>query len=118
MVNITIIGLGYVGSSLALLLLNHQHPIRLNIMEPNPECEGAYLDLAHGMPLYHDKALHKNDESLFLNADFIFYAAGIPNLHGGSRLSTAQQNIELSKNIFKTKNFCQDTICYCHNQSS
>ncbi len=74
-------------------------------MEPNPACEGAYLDLAHGMPLYNNKTIHLNDETLFLKADFIFYAAGIPNVHGGSRLSTAKQNIALSKSIFEHRTF-------------
>lgn len=105
MINVTVIGFGYVGSSLSLLLLNSKHPIRLNVMEPNPECEGAFLDLAHSIPLFHEKELHVNNEELFLNADFIYYAAGIPNVHGGSRLSTAKQNIQLSKDIFEHRNF-------------
>lgn len=105
MINITIIGLGNVGSSLALLLLNNEHHIRLNVIDPNPDCEGAFLDLSHGMPLYQKKEFYFNDEDLFLNADFIYYSAGISNIHGASRLSTAKQNIQLSKDIFEGRNF-------------
>lgn len=105
MINITVIGFGYVGSSLSLLLLNSKHPIRLNVMEPSPECQGAFLDLAHAVPLFKNKALHLNDEDLFAHADFIYYAAGTPNLHGGSRLSTAKENIRLSKEIFEPRTF-------------
>ena len=97
MINVTVIGFGYVGSSLSLLLLNNQHSLRLNIMEPHPSFEGAFLDLSHGLPLYNEKELYRNNEELFIHADFIFYAAGIPNVHGESRLSTAKQNVQLSK---------------------
>ncbi|MCP4437600.1 MAG: hypothetical protein GY810_01520 [Aureispira sp.] len=105
MIDITVIGFGNVGSSLCLLLLNNKHPLRLNVMEPDKQAEGAFLDLAHGMPLYPGKELHVNNEDLFLNADFIFFTAGVPNLHGGSRLSTAKQNIQLSKDIFEHRTF-------------
>lgn len=107
-INITVIGFGYVGSSLSLLLLNNKHPIRLNVMETNPKSVGAFLDLAHGISLYDRKELHVNQEELFLNADFIYYAAGIPNIHGSSRLSTAKQNLALSKEIFEHRNFVKN----------
>lgn len=100
MIDITIIGFGSVGSALTFLLLNNKHDMRINIMEPNPKKEGAILDLLHGMSLYANKELLVNDESSFINADFIFYSAGSPNIHGGSRLSTASQNIQLTKTIF------------------
>ncbi len=105
MLDVTIIGFGNVGTSVALILLNNKHPLRLNIMEPDDQREGAILDLAHGMPLYPGKELHLNDEALFLNADFVFYSAGTPNVHGGSRLSTAKQNVQLTKEIFEHRTF-------------
>lgn len=105
MINVTVVGFGYVGSALSWLLLNSQHAIRLNVMEPDPNCEGAFLDIAHGMPLFHNKEFHVNDEELFLDADFIYYAAGVTNTHGGSRLSIAQKNIQLTKKIFAHRVF-------------
>lgn len=105
MLNLTIIGYGNVGSTLSLLLLNSKHDIRLNIMEPDQTCEGAFLDLTHGMSLFVNKELHINDEQLFLDADFVFYTAGIPNEQGVSRLSRALENVHLAKEIFGGKNF-------------
>ena len=105
MINVTVIGFGNVGASLSLLLLNNRHKICLNVMEPDPQREGAFLDLAHGMQLYPHKELHINNEDLLLNSDFIFYTAGTPNIHGGSRLSTAKQNIQLTKEIFEPRTF-------------
>lgn len=105
MIDVSLIGFGKVGSSLSLLLLNNKYSLCLNVMEPNKQCEGALLDLAHGMSLYPNKELHVNDEDLFLKADFIFFTAGTPNVHGSSRLSTAQQNIQLAKDIFEQRAF-------------
>lgn len=108
MINLTIIGFGNVGASLALLLLNNEHSIRLNIIEPNDQREGAFLDLAHGMSLFRNKELFINDDELFEQADFVFHSAGIPNKHGGSRLSTAKENIELTKKIFGSIHFSKN----------
>lgn len=108
MINLTIIGFGNVGASLALLLLNNKHSIRLNIIEPDPQREGAFLDLAHGMSLYRNKELFINDEELFADADFVFHSAGIPNKHGGSRLSTAKENIGLTKQLFESVHFTKN----------
>ena len=77
-------------------------------MEPSPESEGAFLDLAHAISLFHNKELHVNDEELFRHADFIYFAAGTPNTREGSRLSRAQQNIQLSREIFEQPTFVRN----------
>jgi len=105
MIDVTVIGFGSVGSALSLLLLNNEHDMRINVLEPNPNKEGAFLDLLHGMSLYPNKELHFNDQEKFNNADFVFYSAGIPNIHGGSRLSTAEQNIGITQSIFEDVKF-------------
>lgn len=105
MINVTIVGFGHVGSSLAVLLLNSKYQISLNIMDPNQECEGAFLDLAHSITLCRDKELHINNEKLFDSADFIYYAAGTRNVQGTSRLSIAKQNIALTEEVFKPRVF-------------
>ena len=105
MINVTIIGFGNVGASLLLLLLNNGHAMRLNVMEPNDQREGAFLDFAHSMSLFSNKELIVNDEDLFNNSDFIFYTAGTPNVHGVSRLSIAEQNIQLTKELFEGRAF-------------
>lgn len=105
MIDVTVIGFGSVGSALSLLLLNNKNDMRVNVLEPDPNKEGAILDLSHGMSLYPNKELHVNDYDMFANADFIYFTAGIPNLHGGSRLSTAKKNIQLTKDIFESQKF-------------
>lgn len=105
MIHITVVGFGNVGSVLSVMLLNAFEGISLNVMDPDPNREGAFLDLAHGMSLYNNREFHVNDEELFNAADFIFYTAGTPNKHGGSRLSTAKENIALTKQIFQGRFF-------------
>lgn len=105
MINVSIIGFGNVGSTLSLLLLRNSSNIRLNIMEPDSQSEGAILDLSHGLPLLENKELYVNDVELLCQANFIFYAAGIPNDHGKSRFSKAKDNILLAEQIFKDIKF-------------
>jgi L-lactate dehydrogenase len=105
MIDVTVIGFGSVGSALSLLLLNNKNNMRVNILEPDQNKEGAILDLSHGMPLYPGKELYVNNYDMFANADFIYFTAGTPNLHGGSRLSTAKQNIQLTKDLFDDQEF-------------
>lgn len=105
MINITVIGFGNVGAALLLLLLNNARAIRLNVMEPDDQRKGAFLDLAHSMFLYLNKELIVNDQDLLNDSDFIFYTAGKPNVHGRSRLSTAKQNIQLAKELFEGRKF-------------
>lgn len=108
MINVTVIGFGNVGSTLALLLLNNKHPLRLNIMEPDESAEGAFIDLAHAMPLYDQKELFINNEEQFLSAQFIYFTAGTPNQKNTSRLTTAQQNKKLAKEIFNPRSFLKN----------
>ena len=108
MINVTVIGFGNVGSSLTLLLLNNKHLLRLNIMEPDESAVGAFIDLAHAMPLYQQKELFINNEDLFLSAHFIYFTAGTPNKKNTSRLTTAQQNKELAKEIFNHRSFLKN----------
>lgn len=105
MIDITIIGFGNVGSAIAVLLLNNKQALRLNIMDPNEQCEGAFLDLTHGMSLYPEMELSINNTEQFENADFIFYTAGTPNVNGSSRLTMAGQNCDLTNRIFGEINF-------------
>jgi len=105
MINVSIIGFGGVGSTLAVLLLNNSVNMTINIVEPSSDKAGAILDMAHSMSLYPTKELHLNDDALFKNADFVFYSAGIPNGHGESRFSKSTQNIELSRSIFEGVKF-------------
>ena len=107
MINVTVIGFGNVGASLSVLLLNNKHPLRLNVQEPDQQAEGAFFDLTHAMTLYPNKELHVNDEDLFLSAEFIFFTAGTPSVHGGSRLSTAKQNTQLAQEIFEHRTFAK-----------
>ena len=74
MINITIIGFGNVGKTLALLLLNNKHALRINIMEPNDNSIGAFLDLNHGLPLFDKKELQINEAGAAKGRDGIFQA--------------------------------------------
>lgn len=112
MIDVTIIGFGNVGSALSSLLLSNQHDIKINILEPNEQCEGAILDMKQGLSLYHQKEIHINDMELFQESDFVFFTAGTPNIKGGSRLSMAKENSELAKSVFENIQFNKTPIIF------
>lgn len=108
MINVTLIGFGNVGSTLATLLLHSGYPMHLNIMDPNPDRHGAFLDIFHGLHLYDSKSLTINDHAQYLKADYIFHAAGVQNVHGAGRLSTTQLNIKLTRTLFEGFEFANN----------
>lgn len=102
---VSVIGFGNVGSVLSTLLLQHPHPIRLNIMEPDTQKRGAFLDIYHAIHLFSNKTLTINDENELIDADFIFYSAGVQNIHGKGRLSTIEANKKITSSIFEGLKF-------------
>ena len=108
MIDLTIIGFGHVGSTLTYHLMNAPGKMRINVMEPDVQKEGAFLDLLHAQSLYPEKELRVNDSDLFSAADFIFHTAGHPNTHGQSRLDKAQENSRLTETIFGGRSWQKD----------
>lgn len=104
MLTISLIGYGTVGRALSLLLLGSNLDFCLNIIDPDPEKRGVFLDLKHGARMQSKKALYFNDDGLIDDSDYIFFTAGVPTKHGASRLSTAETNIVLVQEIFRDKN--------------
>lgn len=100
MLTISLIGYGTVGRALSLLLLGGNETFQLNIMDPDPNKKGVFLDLKHGARMHPHKHLHFNNNELVGSSDYIFFTAGTPTKHGASRLSTTTENIGLVREIF------------------
>lgn len=102
---ISVIGLGRVGASLtARLLGDEKRGLRINVMDPDPEIDGAFDDLAHGTPLTPHELI-KNSKSDFREADVIFFCAGKLSRRGASRLSVRKINVDLAREIFSGVRF-------------
>lgn len=107
--DITIVGLGAVGSTVTALVNREvQHSV-INIMDPNPHIHGRYLDLAHAASI-ENNTLQINNEQSFNDAQIIFYCAGIRNAKEASRSSVVQQNKRLVKKVFSRAQFTRQPL--------
>jgi len=98
---VTIIGLGNVGKFLTgSLLLMKDLRLSINIMDIDPEVEGAVLDLQHAANLENRHDITLNDQGRFEASDFIFHCAGTPVPKGSSRLVTCESSIEITRTVF------------------
>lgn len=94
-----VIGLGETGESIALLLLQDPAINSIEILDPNPNIIGKYLDLSHaGASL--NKKIVLNPDQKDCNWDVIFFCAGSRNSPNADRLTKAKENKELISSIF------------------
>jgi malate/lactate dehydrogenase len=96
---VTVFGLGYVGSTLASLLVTVDGLAVLNLVDPSETISGRILDLQHAGN-WSGVDVRLNDKGLISQSDFIFFAAGYTNSAGKSRYEVAQQNKELIAEVF------------------
>ncbi len=100
-VNVSIIGLGRVGSSLAArMLAEESRDISLNLMDTDPMIEGAQMEFQHAAALG-GHALTANGRQELSQADLVFFCAGKVSRRGASRLSVRKMNVDLALEIFR-----------------
>ena len=97
---LTILGFGNVGASIAFGLLNAVENLHVNIIDPNKQLEGKFIDLQHAFVLYPKLKLSVNNTEVFQNSDVIIHTAGVQNKASKSRLDVLDENIQLTKAIF------------------
>ena len=62
---LTILGFGNVGASIAFGLLNAVENLHVNIIDPNKQLEGKFIDLQHAFVLYPKLKLSVNNTEVF-----------------------------------------------------
>lgn len=103
--NITLIGCGNVGEAVGFLLVNQSENYCINIMEPNPQKRGKWLELTHIAGLHRNLEVVYNDSSLLKRAHWIFYTAGAGIKIGQNRRDVVKENVELANQIFGNISF-------------
>lgn len=100
-ITVTTLGFGNVGRQVANNLVNDSnYRLAINIMDPDPQSLGAYVDLCHASQVNNLHDLFFNDVDLLEQSDYIFHCAGESVSESGERLEVAQENIEMTKNLF------------------
>ena len=103
---VTIAGFGYVGSTVAWMLLNDVPGTwHINILDPDQGKEGLILDLLHATHLHRNKLVSVNDHDLFLRSDYIVHAAGGSSTITSDRTEVLNESIEITREIFGNKVF-------------
>lgn len=99
---ISIVGFGNIGKFICGLLLPYKaYNFTINIVDVDPDVEGAIFDFRHGNQLYPNQLITFNNDLNFNNSDFIFHCAGASVPKGESRLSACSQSVTITEAIFE-----------------
>jgi L-lactate dehydrogenase len=102
--NISIVGLGETGVTIAALLISSESSFQLNIMDPSDWISGRLLDLRHAASFRNQK-ITLNDYAAFERADFVFFCAGVRNPKGTDRMATVRENKNMVQLVFQGVKF-------------
>jgi len=101
-ITISIIGFGNVGKCVLYQLLNEfQVDFCINVMEPNEDQYGSFLDISHASFLEKQHELIWNNADLLADSQFIFHCAGANIPLNSDRLSVMEESKVITTAIFK-----------------
>lgn len=101
-IHISIIGLGKIGRTLLLSLINQtEYAYTINIVSRQEVLSGFLLDLVQGLQLKNHHQITLNSDTNFKLSEFIFHCAGVGVKQGASRLTTSNDNIRITRDIFE-----------------
>lgn len=99
---VTIIGAGYVGSTIAYTLMLSALVNEIALIDIDREkSEGEVLDLKHCMPALLPVNIHAGDYRDCADSKMIIITAGFAQKKNQSRLALIQQNVEVFKSIIE-----------------
>lgn len=100
-VQVSIIGLGNIGRALLLSLMNNRsRNYHINIIDLPGSSKGSVLDFLQGIEICENHKISFNSDDLFRKSTFIFHCAGVGVKQGASRLTTTDENINITRSIF------------------
>ena len=98
-INITIIGTGNVGRTIAKELIDTEIPMHINIQDPAQAIDAIKQDMRHATS-YSKSATISWNENMLNEADYIFISAAQQATTIGNRLDKAQGHIDMIYEIF------------------
>ncbi len=107
-INITVIGCGNVGSTIAKELLDLAFPAHINVLDINEQKLALVNDMNQASSKDKTISLSFNDMALFAEADYVFMAAAQAATTIGDRLDKAQGHIDMARDIFGNVSFKND----------
>lgn len=97
---VAIIGVGYVGSSIAYALMLKELAREIVLIDANrANGEGEALDIRHGIPYMGSAIIYDGDYSDCKDSDLIIITAGRNRRQNESRLDMAKDNIKIADDV-------------------
>ena len=97
---VAIIGVGYVGASIAYSLMLRQLANELVLISKNKEAvEAEVMDIRHGIAYMGNVNIHSGDYADIADSDLIIVSAGRNRRPNESRLDMAIDNIQIAKDV-------------------
>ncbi|MEM9487761.1 MAG: L-lactate dehydrogenase [Myxococcota bacterium] len=113
---IAIIGMGYVGSSVAISTLQTGFARELLLNDINIAlAEGEAMDLAHGSPFYSSAKVRAAAIEDMVDCDAVVISAGRGGKPGESRLQLLAENIRIMRDIASRLRACRGVIVVVSN---
>lgn len=116
MTKVGIIGLGYVGTSVAISTLHSGIATELLLNDLDPvRAEGEAMDLAHGAPFYPHARVATADIADMRDADAVVIAAGKGGTETQSRLELLAANARVMRHIGAALSGCRGVVIVVSN---
>ena len=109
---VTIVGAGYVGSTIAYAIMNRGFASRISLVDINKKkAEGEAMDLNHGAAFVKPVKVRSGGYKECKDSDVVVITAGTNQKPGQSRLDLIHENTEVFKNIIpRVKENTSDVI--------
>ena len=109
---VTIVGAGYVGSTIAYAIMNRGFTSRISLVDINEKkAEGEAMDLNHGAAFVKPVKVRSGGYEECKDSDVVVITAGANQKPGQSRLDLIHENTEVFKNIIpRVKENTSDVI--------
>ncbi len=109
---ITVIGAGYVGSSIAYTIVLKELVSEIVLIDINKDkAEGDAMDINHGISFVAPTKVYAGDYSDIKGSDMVIITAGANQKEGEKRTDLLKRNADIFKDIIS------NTLCYCHDDT-
>lgn len=109
---VTIVGTGFVGSTIAYTLVTAGTASEIVLIDVNNDrAEGEAMDIEHGSPFFKESYIHAGDYHAAAGSDVVIITAGTNQRPGETRMDLITRNAAIVTDVAKQiKDNCQDAV--------
>lgn len=109
---VTIVGAGFVGSTIAYTLVNAGTVSEIVLVDvDNARAEGEAMDIEHGSPFFKESLIHAGDYQTAAGSDIVIVTAGTNQKPGETRMDLISRNAAIVTEVAKQlKETCPNAV--------